>query len=216
MLGIGAGGVKCTEVRTSWLSSGHALPCSREVCGQIGFLRGYGVDIDLGLEQASKERSTSSWPARWPRILLQIYPHHQSALRMIPCALEFRNRSRRPAWICKQMHPQLMTLFYNLLFKKSSLKKNKNSIHGVNCTLQIIHIVLLYGTEDLHLTQKYDTIAHFFHKVSFDFLRPRFSIFWGKIHALMEENSRIRLPDRRIQQLHVKIRREYFRCLHQK
>lgn len=30
----------------------------------------------LGLEQASKERSTSSWPARWPWILLQIYPHH--------------------------------------------------------------------------------------------------------------------------------------------
>lgn len=79
----------------------------------------------LGLEQASKERSTSSWPARWPWILLQIYPHHQSALRMIPCALEFRNRSRRPAWICKQMHPQLMTLFYNLLFKKSSLQKTK-------------------------------------------------------------------------------------------
>lgn len=162
MLGIGAGGVKCTEVRTSWLSSGHALPCSGEVCGQIGFLRGYGVDMDLGLEQASKERSTSSWPARWPWILLQIYPHHQSALRMIPCALEFRNRSRRPAWICKQMHPQLMTLFYNLLFKKSSLQKNKNSIHGVNCTLQIVHIVLLYGTEALHLTWKYDTIARFF------------------------------------------------------
>lgn len=162
MLGIGAGGVKCTEVRTSWLSSGHALPCSREVCGQIGFLRGYGVDMDLGLEQASKERSTSSWPARWPWILLQIYPHHQSALRMIPCALEFRNRSRRPAWVCKQMHPQLMTLFYNLLFKKSSLQKNKNSIHGVNCTLQIVHIVLLYGTEALHLTWKYDRIARFF------------------------------------------------------
>lgn len=125
MLGIGAGGVKCTEVRTSWLSSGHALPCSREVCGQIGFLRGLWGWHGLGLEQASKERSTSSWPARWPWILLQIYPHHQSALRMIPCALEFRNRSRRPAWICKQMHPQLMTLFYNLLFKKSSLQKQK-------------------------------------------------------------------------------------------
>lgn len=143
----------------------------------------------MGLEQASKERSTSSWPARWPRILLQIYPHHQSALRMIPCALEFRNRSRRPAWTCKQMHPQLMTLFYNLLFKKSSLQKNKNSIHGVNYTLQIIHIVLLYGTEGLFFLQKYDTVAHFLHKVSFDFLRPRFSIFWGKIHALMEENK---------------------------
>lgn len=79
----------------------------------------------LDLEQASKERSTSSWPARWPWILLQIYPHHQSALRMIPCALEFRNRSRRLAWICKQIHPQLMTLFYNLLFKNSALKKRK-------------------------------------------------------------------------------------------
>lgn len=124
---------------------------------------------------------------------------------MIPCALEFRNRSRRPAWICKQMHPQLMTLFYNLLFKKSSLQKNKNSIYGVNCTLQIIHIVLLYGAEALFFLRKYDTIAHFFHEVLFDFLRPRFSIFWGKIHALMEGNSRIRLPDRRIQQLHVKI-----------
>lgn len=55
------------------------------------------------------------------------------------------------------------------------------------------------------MTQKYDTIAHFFHKVLFDFLRPRFSIFWGKIHALMEGNSRIRLPDRRIQQLPIKI-----------
>lgn len=76
----------------------------------------------LGLEQASKERSTSSWPARWPWILLQIYPHHQSALRMIPCALEFRNRSRRPAWICKQMHPQLMTLFYNCALKIASRK----------------------------------------------------------------------------------------------
>lgn len=77
-------------------------------------------------------------------------------------------------------------------FQKIKSSKNKNSIHGVNCTLQIIHIVLLYGTEDLHLTRKYDTIAHFFHKVLFDFLRPRFSIFWGKIHALMEGNSRIR------------------------
>lgn len=76
----------------------------------------------LGLEQASKERSTSSWPARWPWILLQIYPHHQSALRMIPCALEFRNRSRRPAWICKQMHPQLMTSFYNCALKNASRK----------------------------------------------------------------------------------------------
>lgn len=76
----------------------------------------------MGLEQASKERSTSSWPARWPWILLQIYPHHQSALRMIPCALEFRNRSRRPAWICKQMHPQLMTLFYNCALKIASRK----------------------------------------------------------------------------------------------
>lgn len=54
-------------------------------------------------------------------------------------------------------------------FRKIKSLKNKNSIHGVNCTLQIIHIVLLYGTEDLHLTQKYDTIAHFFHKVLFDF-----------------------------------------------
>lgn len=122
MLGIGAGGVKCTEVRTSWLSSGHALPCSREVCGQIGFLRGLWGWHGLGLEQASKERSTSSWPARWPWILLQIYPHHQSTLRMIPCALEFRNRSRRPAWICKQMHPQLMTLFYNYALKNASRK----------------------------------------------------------------------------------------------
>lgn len=122
MLGIGAGGIKCTEVRTSWLSSGHALPCSREVCGQIGFLRGYGVGHGLGLEQASKERSTSSRPARWPWIFLQIYPRHQSALRMIPCALEFRNRSRRPAWICKQMHPQLMTLFYNCALKIASRK----------------------------------------------------------------------------------------------
>ena len=78
----------------------------------------------LGLEQASKERSTSSWPARWPWIILQIYPHHQSALRMIPCALEFRNRSCRLAWICKQMHPQLMTIFYNLLFKFKKRKLN--------------------------------------------------------------------------------------------
>ena len=90
-------------------------------------------------------------------------------------------------------------------FQKIKSSKNKNSIYGVNCTLQIIHIVLLYGTEDLFFLRKYDTIAHFFHKVLFDFLRPRFSIFWGKIHALMEGNSRIRLPDRRIQQLHVKI-----------
>lgn len=66
------------------------------------------------------------------------------------------------------MHPQLMTLFYNLLFKKSSLQKSKNSIHGVNYTLQIIHIVLLYGTEALHLTRKYDTIARFFGKALFD------------------------------------------------
>ena len=64
---------------------------------------------------------------------------------------------------------------------------------------------VLYNCSALFFLRKYDTIAHFFHKVSFDFLRPRFSIFWGKIHALMEENSRIRLPDRRIQQLHVKI-----------
>lgn len=55
MLGIGAGGVKCTEVRTSWLSSGHAFPCSREACGQIGFLRGYGVDIDWALSRLRKK-----------------------------------------------------------------------------------------------------------------------------------------------------------------
>ena len=41
---------------------------------------------------------------------------------MIPCALEFRNRSHRPAWICKQMHPQLMTLFYNCALKIASRK----------------------------------------------------------------------------------------------
>lgn len=127
ILGIGAGAAKCTEVRTSWLSSGHALPCSREARGQIGFLRGMGY-MDLGLEQALNERSTSSRPARWPRIILQIYPHHQSALRMIPCALEFRNRSRRPAWICKQMHPQLMTLFYNSALKNASCKVFLNTI----------------------------------------------------------------------------------------
>ena len=116
----------------------------------------------LGLEQASIERSTSSWPARWPWILLQIYPRHQSALPTISCALEFWNRSRRPAWICKQMHPQLMTLFYNLLYKKASLKKIKNSIHGVNYIWLIIHIVLLCASEVLHLTWKYGTITRFF------------------------------------------------------
>ena len=47
-------------------------------------------------------------------------------------------------------------------FQKIKSSKNKNSIHGVNYTLQIIHIVLLYGTEALHLTQKYDTITRFF------------------------------------------------------
>lgn len=122
MLGIGAGGVKCTEVRTSWLSSGHALPCSREVCGQIGFLRGYGVDMDWALSRLRKKGPHHLGLPGWPWILLQIYPHHQSALRMIPCALEFRNRSRRPAWICKQMHPQLMTLFYNCALKITSRK----------------------------------------------------------------------------------------------
>ena len=64
---------------------------------------------------------------------------------------------------------------------------------------------VLYNCSALFFLRKYDTIAHFFHKVLFDFLRPRFSIFWDKIHALMEENSQIRLPDRRIQQLYVKI-----------
>lgn len=47
-------------------------------------------------------------------------------------------------------------------FQKIKSSKSKNSIHGVNCTLQIVHIVLLYGTEALHLTWKYDTIARFF------------------------------------------------------
>lgn len=216
MLGIGAGGVKCTEVRTSWLSSGHALPCSREVCGQIGFLRGYGVDIDLGLEQASKEKGhiilacpMASDPSADLSSPSVGSPYDSLRIR-IP-------KSESPPGLDLQTDASSAHDFIlQFTFQKIKSQKNKNSIHGVNCTLQIIHIVLLYGTEDLHLTQKYDTIAHFFHKVSFDFLRPRFSIFWGKIHALMEENSRIRLPDRRIQQLHVKIRREYFRCLHQK
>lgn len=47
-------------------------------------------------------------------------------------------------------------------FQKIKSSKNKNSIHGVNCILQIVHIVLLYGAEDLHLNWKYDTIARFF------------------------------------------------------
>lgn len=47
-------------------------------------------------------------------------------------------------------------------FQKIKSSKNKNSIHGVNYTLQIIHIVLLYGMEALHLTKKYDTITRFF------------------------------------------------------
>lgn len=47
-------------------------------------------------------------------------------------------------------------------FQKIKSSKNKNSIHGVNYTLQVIHIVFLYGTEALCLIRKYDTIAHFF------------------------------------------------------
>lgn len=117
---------------------------------------------------------------------------------MIPCALEFRNRSRRPAWICKQMHPQLMTLFYNSALKDASRKAflkynpltDKLSSPPPSC--------VLYNCSALFFLLKYDTIAHFFQKVSFDFLRPRFSIFWSKTHALMEGNSQIRLPDRRI------------------
>ena len=53
-------------------------------------------------------------------------------------------------------------------FQKIKSSKNKSSIHGVNYILQIIHIVLLYGTEALHLTRKYDTIARFFCKALFD------------------------------------------------
>ena len=122
MLGIGAGGVKCTEVRTSWLSSGHALPCSREVCGQIGFLRGYGVDMDWALSRLRKKGphhlGLPDGLGSFCRSILTI-----SRLSVwIPCALEFRNRSRRPAWICKQMHPQLMTLFYNCALKNASRK----------------------------------------------------------------------------------------------
>ena len=124
---------------------------------------------------------------------------------MIPCALEFRNRSRRPAGICKQMQPQLMTLFYNCALKIASRKvflkynplTNKLSPPPPSC--------VLCNCSALFFLRKYDTITHFFHKASFDFLKPRFSIFWGKIHALMEENSQIRLPDRRIQQLPIKI-----------
>lgn len=56
-------------------------------------------------------------------------------------------------------------------FQKIKSSKNKNSIHGVNCTLQIVHMVLLYGTEALHLTWKYDTIARFFCKILFEFRR---------------------------------------------
>lgn len=47
-------------------------------------------------------------------------------------------------------------------FQKIKSSKNKNSIYGVNCTLQIVHMVLLYGIEALHLTWKYDTITRFF------------------------------------------------------
>lgn len=124
---------------------------------------------------------------------------------MIPCALEFRNRSRRPAWICKQMHPQLMTLFYNCALKNASRKVLSKYNLLIDKMSPPPPSSVLYNCSALFFLRKYDTIAHFFHKVSFDFLRPRFSIFWGKIHALMEENSQIRLPDRRIQQLHVKI-----------
>lgn len=124
---------------------------------------------------------------------------------MIPCALEFRNRSRRPAWICKQMHPQLMTLFYNCALKIASRKVFLKYNPLIDKLSPPPPSSVLYNCSALFFLRKYDTITHFFHKVSFDFLRPPFSIFWGKIHALMEENSQIRLPDRRIQQLPIKI-----------
>ena len=107
---------------------------------------------------------------------------------MIPCALEFRNRSRRPAWICKQMHPQLMTLFYNYALKNASRKVLLKYNLLIDKLSPPTPSSVLYNCSALFFLRKYDTIAHFFHKVSFDFLRPRFSIFWGKIHALMEEN----------------------------
>lgn len=67
---------------------------------------------------------------------------------------------------------------------------------------------VLYNCSTLFFLSKYDTIAHFFQKVLFDCVNPRFPAFFGgKSMRGWKKIADSRFSDRSIKRVHVKISR---------
>ena len=103
------------------------------------------------------------------------------------------------------MHPQLMTLFYNLLYKKASPKKNKK----LNPWCKLYLTTHLYSAFVCIRGLAFDLEIWYnnslFCQVLLDVRGHAISLFFGEIHALIGENNRLRSPYRRIQKSRAKL-----------